>query len=183
MLYHLRHFGGLKNAGSMIAHHALFFVTFFVSQLAPTSLGMMLYFWFCFTELSTPCLHLQWFMHKAGPRWTQSKMWRRNGITLLAMFVLRIVVTAISVPYALGFVIRRRGRMEAALATAAGGEPLVLLALRFHLAFYACGVLVMLALNTYWFVLLVRKAFNTNVLQSSSKEDAKGKGQEKKKNK
>ena len=69
-------------------------------KFVPCTLGIILYFWYSLTEISTPFLNYNWFMLKAQSGFFASKaLWMKNGFVLLFTFGVRWVITLASIPF------------------------------------------------------------------------------------
>lgn len=135
---------------TILAHHSIFIFTYFLSQFVPCTLGMILYFWFSLTEISTPFLNYNWFFMKAN---FSKELWKKNGFVLLFTFGIRWIITLLSIPFT-GWYIREHS--EALLASQKGGGLGVV---QSYLIFFSLSVLSMLGLNSYWYSVLLGKAF------------------------
>ena len=117
-------------------------------QFIPCTLGASLYFWFSLTEVSTPFLNYNWFFLKAD---FSKELWKKNGYLLLLTFGMRWVVTMTSIPLTGWFV---RTHVDGLVAQVK--DPSVVYA---YLGFFSLGVAGMVFLNSYWYSLLLGKAF------------------------
>lgn len=120
-----------------------------VLQFVPCTLGMILYFWFSLTEISTPFLNYNWFFMKAN---FSKELWKKNGFVLLFTFGVRWVITVVSIPFTLWYIRTHASK----LAEQVTDGRLI----HSYLFFFALGVFAMLGLNSYWYSLLLRKAYN-----------------------
>ena len=123
------------------------------SQYVPCTLGMILYFWFSLTEVSTPFLNYNWFLMKAN---FSKELWKKNGYVLLLTFGIRWIITVSSLPF-LWWYYREHvqtGKIYDQVA------PKFWWLVDGYLFFFALGVGGLLFLNTYWYYVLLRKAYN-----------------------
>ncbi len=166
-------------------------------KIVPCTLGIILFFWFSLTEISTPFLNYNWFMLKAQSGFFASKeLWMKNGFVLLFTFGARWLITLASIPFT-GWYIHKHFMSSG--AGGPGGDPLagpggdgggsgsgeqaaaVAMLTGFgwkvvqgYLFFFALGVCGMLALNSYWYSVLLGKAFDA---LSRKKREAEGEGE------
>jgi len=114
---------------------------------------MILYFWFSLTEVSTPFLNYNWFLMKAN---FSKELWKKNGYVLLLTFGIRWIITVSSLPF-LWWYYREHvqtGKIYDQVA------PKFWWLVDGYLFFFALGVGGLLFLNTYWYYVLLRKAYN-----------------------
>lgn len=128
----------------------------------PCTLGIVLYFWFSLTEISTPFLNCNWFLMKAN---FSKELWKKNGYVLLLTFGIRWIITVASLPFLWWYY----------KVHVASGKLQSLVSDKFqwfvhgYLLFFALGVGAMLFLNSYWYSVLLRKAYDAVV---AKKKDA-----------
>ena len=109
---------------------------------------MSLFFWFSLTEISTPFLNYNWFFLKAD---FSKELWKKNGYLLLLTFGVRWVVTMVSVPLTWWYM---KTHTEGLL-----GQVKDQTMIYAYLTFFTIGVAGMVFLNSYWYSLLLGKAY------------------------
>eukprot|EP01138_Halocafeteria_seosinensis_P010845 gb/GECG01011077.1/.p1 GENE.gb/GECG01011077.1/~~gb/GECG01011077.1/.p1 ORF type:complete len:390 (+),score=28.29 gb/GECG01011077.1/:1-1170(+) len=135
----------IKGSPGMLAHHVISIGTIFGCTCSTPSTGVMIVSTFYVFEITTPFLHVRWFLWKLGRSTT--KLYVLNGLLLIAMFfVFRVLLATVLITSVVRDYVGYVGTLSVPQYQLWTYYALIVMALMLCLMQY------------YWFALLVGKA-------------------------